>query len=54
MVGDGDFFANKVVDEFAQFCFGSRLGNRGIDGRYRQFEGADGISLADRKRTAGG
>lgn len=54
LVGDGDLFANKVVDEFAQLCFGSRFGDRGVDGRNGQFKGADGISLTDGERTAGG
>lgn len=47
LIGNGDFFANKVVDEFAQFCFGSRFGDRGVDGRDGQFKGANCISLTD-------
>lgn len=54
LVSDGNFFADKVVDEFAQLCFGGRFGDRGVDGRDGQFEGADGISLTDGKRTTGG
>lgn len=27
LIGDSDFFADKVVDKFTQFGFGSRFGN---------------------------
>lgn len=53
LIRDGDFFANEVVDKLAQFGFGGRFGDRGVDGRYGQFEGADGISLTDGERAAG-
>jgi hypothetical protein len=47
LIRDGDFFADKVVDEFAQFCFGSCFGDRRVNGRDGQLEGANSISLAN-------